>query len=123
MGYRSQIIFVVEKPLVSSLLTLFATKPAVREMLTYDNPIETNDNGDMLFQIDWIKWYRDSFPEVQALEDWMCEQDEEYDESYSFHRLGEEFGDHESRGCSEAWEVYPSQSLSITANPYHGLRS
>ena len=113
MGYRSQIIFVVEKPLVSSLLTLFATKPAVREMLTYDNPIETNDSGDMLFQIDWIKWYRDAFPEVQALEDWMLEHDEEHEEHYSFNRLGEEFGDHDSRGFSEAWSVYPKQSLAV----------
>jgi hypothetical protein len=112
MGYRSQIIFVVEKPLVSSLLTLFATKPAVREMLTYDNPIETNDNGDMLFQIDWIKWYRDAFPEVQAL-DWMFENDEEHESHYSFNRLGEEFGDHDRRGFAEAWSVYPNQTLEV----------
>ena len=119
MGYRSQVTLVVEKPLVNSLLTLFATKPTVREMLTCDNPIETNDNGDMLFQIDWIKWY-DGYDDVQAIEDWMVDHDEEYEEHYSFHRLGEEFGDHDSRGFSQAWEVYPSQKLSITANPYHG---
>ena len=110
MGYRSQITFVVEKPLVNSLLTLFATNPKVREMLTYDNPIQQNTGGDMLFQVDWIKWYRDSFPEVQALEDWMMEHDEEH---YSFNRLGEEFGDHEIRGFSEAWYVSPSQALTI----------
>lgn len=120
MGYRSQITFVVEKPLVSSLLTLFATNPTVREMLTCDNPIEKNANGDMLFQIDWIKWY-DDFDDVQTLEGWMdSRDDDDHEQSYSFHRLGEEFGDHDSRGFSQAWEVYPSQRLSITANPYHG---
>ena len=46
--------------------------------------------------------------------------DDDHEQSYSFHRLGEECGDHDSRGFSQAWEVYPSQSLSITANPYHG---
>ena len=112
MGYRSQIIFAVEKPLVSSLLTLFATNPTVREMLTCDNPIETNANGDMLFQIDWIKWYND-FDEVKALEDWMSEQELDNEYNYSFHRLGEEFGDHDSRGFSSAWSVYPSQSLAV----------
>ena len=112
MGYRSQIIFVVEKPLVSSLLTLFATNPTVREMLTCDNPIKQSDKGDMLFQIDWIKWY-DDFPEVQALENWMSDQDTGHEYNYSFNRLGEEFGDHDSRGFSEAWSVYPSQSLAV----------
>ena len=116
MGYRSQIIFVVEKPLVGSLLTLFATNPTVREMLTCDNPIEANDNGDMLFQIDWIKWYED-FDDVQALEDWMLEHDGEHEEHYSFNRLGEEFGDHDRRGFAQAWSVYPSQSLSVGRNP------
>jgi len=120
MGYRSQVTLVVEKPLVNSLLTLFATNPKVRELLTCDNPIETNGNGDMLFQIDWIKWYED-FPEVQAIEDWMVDHDDnDREQSYSFHRLGEEFGDHDRRGYSQAWEVYPSQKLSITENPYHG---
>jgi hypothetical protein len=51
MGYRSQITFVVEKPLVSSLLTLFATNPTVREMLTCDNPIEKTPMATCCFRL------------------------------------------------------------------------
>ena len=113
MGYRSQIVFVVEKPLVNKLLTLFSMSPDVREMLTYDNDLEQSPDGDMLFQINGVKWY-DSYPEVRALTDWMDARDEDdQDSHYSFNRLGEEYGDHESRGFAEAWEVCPSQSLYI----------
>ena len=111
MGYRSQIIFVVEKPLVSSLLTLFATNPTVREMLTCDNPIKQSDKGDMLFQIDWIKWY-DAYKGIGAIEKFMCDlETEDLEYEFGFHRLGEELGDHEHRGLSELYEVYPMQSL------------
>jgi hypothetical protein len=113
MGYTSQIIFVVEKPLVGSLLTLFSKKPSVRKMLTYDHGIETDDDGHMMFQIDAIKWYLDS-PDVQAVEDWMDNQEcEDKEDFFSFNRLGDDFGDHESRGNSEAYEVYPSQTLEV----------
>jgi len=110
MGYRSEVILVVDKKLVGNLLTLFSQKPEVRKMLIGDNSIKCNDDGDMMFHIDYIKWY-DSYDEVRALTEWMDDADDIDEYAYSFNRLGEEFGDHESRGHSEAWTVYPNQSL------------
>ena len=82
-------------------------------MLTCDNGIKTDDNGHMIFQIDTIKWYH-SYPDVQAVEDWMYNQEsEDKEDFFSFNRLGEEYGDHESRGNSEAYDVYPSQTLEV----------
>ena len=112
MGYISEVILVVEKKLVGSLLTLFSQEPEVRKMFTESNPIQTNDTGDMMLHIDHIKWYS-NYKEVQAIEKWMDNADDIDDNAYSFNRLGEEFGDHESRGFAEAWTVYSNQTLSV----------
>ena len=112
MGYRSDVIFWVHKSLVSRLLTMTNQNKEAFNVLFKWADLEKDEEGNMKFDIDHIKWY-DAYGGVAAIEGFMDDLEmEDEDWGFGFHRLGEEFGDHEQRGQSELWEVYPMQSLS-----------
>ena len=113
MGYRSHIILGVEEPLVSSLLTALSQNDEAFDLLFKYAEVTKGEDGSLLFNLDYTKWY-DSFECVQTIEGWMDECDEHDNDVYLFHRLGEEFGDHEERGCSGRWHVYPNQYLEVS---------
>ena len=112
MGYRSDVIFWVHKSLVSRLLTMTNQDKEAFNVLFKWADLEKDKEGNMKFDIGHIKWY-DAYKGVGTIEGFMCDLEaEDLENEFGFHRLGEEFGDHEQRGCSDLWEVYPMQSLS-----------
>ena len=114
MGYRSHVLLGVEEPLVSSLLTALSQSTEAFDMLFKHAEVTKGEDGSLLFNLEYVKWYT-GYNCVIAIEDWMDECDTHDNETgYLFHRLGEEFGDHEERGCAERWSVYPNQYLEIS---------
>ena len=114
MGYRSHVILGVEEPLVSSLLTALSQNDEAFDLLFRTAQVTKEEDGSLLFSMDYIKWY-DAFECVQTIEGWMDDCDEiDSGTAYLFHRLGEEFGDHEDRGCSDRWHIYPNQYLEVS---------
>ena len=111
MGYRSDVVFWVHKSAVGRLLAISNTIPEAFNLLFKWAEIKTDKNGNMLFHIEHVKWY-DAYSGVEAIEGFMGDLEiEDRDDEFGFHRLGEEFGDHENRGASELYEVYPEQHL------------
>ena len=111
MGYRSQVLFWVEEPLVGSLLTALSTNKGAFDLLFKWGTREKTEEGHLSFYYDHIKWYSLN-GDVRHIEEFMqAIEEEDKDHLFGFHRLGEEFGDHESRGSSEVYCAYPSQNL------------
>ena len=114
MGYHSQVIFWVESPVVSKLLTVLSQNKEGFNLLFSHAEKEKNEKGDIRFVLDYVKWYS-GYGSVDCIEDFMDDLDTDDKEAlYGFHRLGEEYGDHVMRGHSEAWEVYPTQSMEFS---------
>ena len=112
MGYRSDVIFLVHKSVVGRLLTLTNTDKEAFNVLFKWAELEKDEEGNMKFDIGHIKWYG-AYKGVGTIEEFMSDlENEDLEYEFGFHRLGEEFGDHEHRGLSELYEVYPMQSLS-----------
>jgi len=111
MGYRSDVIFWVHKSVVGRLLTMANTNKEAFEVLFKWADLIKDDEGNMKFDIGHIKWY-DAYKGIGAIEGFMCDLEaEDLEYEFGFHRLGEELGDHEHRGLSELYEVYPTQTL------------
>ena len=111
MGYRSDVIFWVHKSMVGRLLTMTSTNKEAFEVLFKWADLSKDDKGNMKFDLGHVKWY-DAYEGIGAIEKFMCDlETEDLEYEFGFHRLGEELGDHEHRGLSELYEVYPIQSL------------
>ena len=62
---------------------------------------------------EYVKWY-DGYPEVQQVEAFLSFLEENNRQNeFAFFRLGEEYGDAESRGNSGCFEFYPVQSVEV----------
>ena len=112
MGYRSQVLFWVEKPAVGRLLTALNTNKEAFDLLFNYAEVTKDEEGNIKFWMNDIKWYR-NYEDIGYIEEWM---EEEHEELYGFHRLGDEYGDHETKGCSELYWAYPSQNLDYERN-------
>ena len=111
MGYRSQVLLWVEKPAVGRLLTALNTNKEAFDLLFKHAEHEKTEEGHLRFYLEGVKWYS-NFDDVGVITEFMNKLDnDELDELYGFHRLGEEFGDHESQGNSELYWAAPSQTL------------
>ena len=118
MGYRSEVVLYVGPEVMPQFMVTMAKCSETRVMCFQDHERMIKDyqdiEGSILFKWDWLKWY-DSYPEVEALTDFMdwCEGEEvptgEKDtegnaitvhagECFRFIRLGEETDDSEQRG-------------------------
>ncbi len=124
MGYRSTAILAVSKE-ARPYLMHFLGQNAEAMNLCFGKYADRTENfqgeeGSVMFRFDGIKWY-DSFPEIQAIEEFMahmsCEidlkdsEDNQVDgeELYRFVRIGEEYEDIEQRGF--AFDIYPSVTI------------
>ena len=112
MGYRSQVLLWVEKPAVGRLLTALNTNKEAFDLCFRYAEREKTEEGHLRFYWDSIKWYSSAAADVQVIEKFMDDlTTDDLEELYGFHRLGEEFGDHESQGGSELYWAAPSQNL------------
>ena len=124
MGYRSTAILAVSKE-ARPYLMHFLGQNAEAMNLCFGKYADRTENfqgeeGSVMFRFDGIKWY-DSFPEIQAIEEFMahmsCEIDlkdsednqVDGDELFRFVRIGEEYEDIEQRGYG--FDVWPSVTI------------
>ena len=112
MGYRSQVLLWVEKPAVGRLLTALNTNKEAFDLCFRWAEHEKTTEGHLRFYWNDIKWYSSFATDVQVIEKFMDDLTTDgLEELFGFHRLGEEFGDHEHQGSSEVYCAYPSQHL------------
>jgi len=126
MGYRSEVVLAVSKPMVPHFLTVLAQHPEVRQLV---HEADTFDKdycaGGMLMHWDNIKWY-DSYPEIAAIISFVadCESESvegwadtsnpytEY-EHFRFVRIGEETDDIEEKGGFGEGDIHISRSVTF----------
>ena len=131
MGYRSEVLLYVGPEVMPQFMVTMARCQAARALCFADADQTVKDygkiKGSFLFKWDWLKWY-DSFPDIQAINDFMdwCEGEEiptgEQNaagedittyaaEFFRFVRLGEEMDDNEQRGDAFWGDVGISRSI------------
>tara|TARA_Y100001938_G_scaffold147527_1_gene228920 strand:- start:4887 stop:5261 length:375 start_codon:yes stop_codon:yes gene_type:complete len=122
MGYRSEVVLVIDKRVEGMLMHAFTSCPAAHN-LCHEHADHHADREDaIMFQWSGIKWY-DSYPEVRAIEDLMDKLDEadnimidgeEIDpcDMYRFVRTGEDSSDVECRGYGFE-NIYPYTSINV----------
>ena len=122
MGYRSDVVLVVDKRVEGLLMHVFTSQPSAHQ-LCYEHADEHEDREDaVMFRWTDTKWY-DSYPEVSAIEDFMDKLDcadnleidgEEIDPCYMYRfvRVGEDSSDIECRGYGFDG-IYPVASISV----------
>jgi len=102
MGYRSDVVLAVNKEIMPEFLAYLATNDEAK-CLVFSDHCELNQDyegeGHLLVTWSGIKWY-DGYPDVDVIEKFTCELDEDTDKSemFRFVRVGEEYEDIEVRG-------------------------
>ena len=131
MGYRSEVVLYVGPEVMPQFMVTMAKCQATRAMCFADHERMVKDyqgiKGSFLFKWGWIKWYG-SYPEVQAIEDFMdwCDaEDIPIDEQnadgetltrsacefFRFVRIGEEMDDNEHRGDAMWGDICINRSI------------
>jgi len=131
MGYRSEVVLYVGPEVMPQFMVTMAKCQAARELCFGDADEHIKDyrdeKGSMLFKWGWLKWY-DSFPCVQAIEDFMdwCEGEDipmgekdtegkeitrHGEEFFKFIRIGEEMDDNEQRGDAMWGDICINRSI------------
>jgi hypothetical protein len=123
MGYRSEVVLTVHKELMPHFLSVLAKEPASRTLVFKESDSLHEDyDGEGSFLVSWsdIKWYRDSFPEIRAIQRFVddCDGDdiEGVDDPWDlfrFVRLGEDFEDIEEKGELNSGNIFITRSLSF----------
>ena len=122
MGYRSDVVLVVDKRIEGMLMHVFTSIPTTFELCHKHSDDHEEREDAVMFRWRDIKWY-DSYPEVHALEAFMDKLDiddavkidgEEIDlcDMYRFVRVGENHDDIVCRGCGFD-EIYPYSSINV----------
>lgn len=107
MGYRSDVVIIIEKGTIPAFLTLLCKEENNEaKELVFHHRDEFDDDfgkaGHMLVRWNSIKWY-DSYSCVSALCGFLMENEE----TTRFVRCGEEGEDVECMGDFMEWEVRP----------------
>ena len=107
MGYRSEVLFAIDKKVVPLFVAHIASNTAAQTLCFKHVDEHTKDylgEGHWLFRWDHIKWY-DSYPEIQAIrsfiDDKLQELPESFGEGCNYYRLvilGEEIDDNKCEG-------------------------
>ena len=107
MGYRSEVVFAIDKDIVPLFIAHIASNTAAQTLCFKHSDHHTKDyqgEGHWLFRWDHIKWY-DSYPEIQAIRSFIDDKLQELPESFSeggdYYRLvilGEEIDDNKCEG-------------------------
>ena len=107
MGYRSEVLFAIDKKVVPLFVAHIASNTAAQTLCFKYVDEHTKDylgEGHWLFRWDHIKWYS-SYPEIQAIrsfiDDKLQELPESFGEGCNYYRLvilGEEIDDNKCEG-------------------------
>jgi len=123
MGYRSEVVLHLHKELMPHFLSVLAKEPASRTLVFKENnSLHEDYDGEGSFLVFWsdIKWYRDTFPEIGAIQKFVedCDDDEieGVDDPWSlfrFVRLGEDRDDVEEKGDLNSGNIFITRSLTF----------
>ena len=102
MGYRSEVVLAVNKEIMPEFLAHLATSDEAKSLVFSDHDhLDQDYEGEGHLLVSWsgIKWY-EGFPDVNVIEKFTCEMDENTDNSemFRFVRVGEDYEDIEVRG-------------------------
>ena len=123
MGYRSDVAFAVDSELAPFFTALLAKNPEVERLCRDADHYQSgfSEEGDFFMYWTSIKWY-DSYPEIQAIEEFIAELrgEEESDfpgvdnifERWRFIRIGEEATDIDEDGGG-FWDVHVQRTISF----------
>ncbi len=122
MGYRSEVVLVVDRRIEGMLMHTFTSCPAAHELCQEHADTRSDREDAIMFHWSEIRWY-DSDAGVQAVEKLMDKLDEcdnividgeEIDpcEMYRFVRTGEDSSDIVCRGYGFE-NVYPYTSINV----------
>ena len=113
MGYRSEVVLAVNKEIMPEFLAYLATNDAAKS-LVFSEHCELNQDyegeGHLLVSWSGIKWY-EGYPDVDVIEQFTCEYDEDTDKSemFRFVRVGEDYEDIEQRGYG--FDIFVNRSI------------
>lgn len=97
MGYRFEVVLAFSKEAKTVLLVNDKNFPYVTNEIV-SNDFQELEDGTTVFKFHEIKWYP-SYPMIMAFDAIMDLLDEQgYDATYCYGRVGEEIGDAETRG-------------------------
>lgn len=105
MGYRSDIVIAVSGEVMTRHLIANDIPKSVLENASRQR------NGNHYFCLESWKWYEE-YPEVREILDWFDEMSDENHRQFGALRMGEEFGDIETWGDPNNFEIYATQSIS-----------
>ena len=113
MGYRSEVVLAVNKEIMPEFLAYLATSDEAGRLVFSDHDHLDQDyeeGGHLLVNWTSIKWY-ESYPEVNVIEKFTCEMEQEEDKSemFRFIRVGEEYEDIEQRGYG--FDIHVNRSI------------
>ena len=108
MGYRSDISITFDPEPLNKVRFMFPERihEEIQKVLKEDYPEGLKGDNYYIVRLEGWKWYED-YPEVKAIISFLQNLPEE---SYHFHRLGEEYGDYEEWGTFED-DMYPDHCL------------
>ena len=106
MGYRSQVCLSVSEEADKILKDNADMIPALKELLK-----DGDSRVAERYYWDSVKWYP-SYPEIDALERFLCFMDSADDGQYGFIRLGEEEDDIERRGAPWEFDMHVTRGIS-----------
>jgi len=123
MGYRSEVVLAIDKVLMPHFLNVLAQEPdAVPFVFKHNDCLREDYDGKGILLVSWsdIKWYRDSYPPVTAIQKFIdhCDGDkieglEEPWEHFRFIRLGEDSDDVEEKGYLNSCDIYITRDISF----------
>ena len=113
MGYRSEVVLAVNKEIIPEFLAHLATNDASKRLVFSEAcRLDQDYEGEGHLLVNWtsIKWH-ESYPEVNVIEKFTCEMDEETDKSemFKFVRVGEDYEDIEERGYG--FDIHVNRSI------------
>lgn len=108
MGYRSNVVITLSKEKSDLLQAQYVTSFPEDTMWLFDG-IQEDDEKNVLYYFCDVKWY-DNYPDVSFIEEFLNELDQE---EYRFIRTGEEPGDIEEKGYSDAFDVRVHHQVTI----------
>ena len=119
MGYRSEVVFAIDKKVVPLFLAHIASSAPGQALCFKHSDYHTKDycgGGHWLFRWDYVKWY-DYYEDVRAIESFVNEKLQELpesfgagDEHYRIIVVGEEQNDIQDRGWAFD-QIHVSRSI------------
>lgn len=109
MGYRSEIVIGIHHDVLTHDLISGFIPACIKEEEYSDHADDDNEYCFRFYMLEGWKFYRDN-EDVEAILKWFEKMDE-LELKYGAMRMGEEFGDIETWGDPDHFNIYAAQSI------------